>query len=79
MLASDLCQRILSEERVVTVVTVSSGAFRIILQLCLIEFLKQCILVRHAIGHRRHLAKRARTQSQKKGHMSHHPSVASAH
>ena len=73
MLARDLLQRILSEQRVVTVVAHARRSLRRILQPRLIELIKQFILLRHAIGYRRHLRETRRRESkdESENNMSH--------
>ena len=73
MLARDFGQRILIKQRVVTVIAKRRRSLRRILQACLIKFLKQRILLCHAIGHWRHFPKRGGCQAQDKtaNNMSH--------
>ena len=66
MLARDLRQRILSKQRIVTIVALGRGPLGRVLQPRLIKLFEQRILPGHAIGYRRHLPKRRRYQSEKK-------------
>ena len=75
VLARDLLQRILSQQRVVAVVAIRRRPLRRILQPGLIKFIEQFILLRHAIGYRRHLREGRARQRQNKPtkNVSHRP------